>query len=75
MVRVIVSSNTSRKTEIVNESKTIREVLDDAQINYAATTVHLDGSPLRPGDIDKSFDDFGISESCYLTAIVKADNA
>ena len=50
-------------------------MLDDAQINYAATTVHLDGSPLRPGDIDKSFNDFGISESCYLTAIVKADNA
>lgn len=75
MVRVIVSNNTSRKTEIVNENKTIREVLDDAQINYATTTVHLDGSPLRPGDMDKTFSDFGIAESCYLTAIVKADNA
>lgn len=75
MVRVIVSNNTSRKTEIVNENKTIREILDAAQINYAATTVHLDGSPLRPGDMDKTFGDFGIAESCYLTAIVKADNA
>lgn len=75
MVRVTISNNTTRKTEIINEDKTIREVLDAAQINYAATTVHLDGSPLRPGDMDKSFGDFGISEACYLTAIVKADNA
>ncbi|MDR9824985.1 hypothetical protein RCJ22_05100, partial [Vibrio sp. FNV 38] len=35
----------------------------------------LDGVTLRPGDLDKSFDDFGIAETCYLLSVQKADNA
>jgi hypothetical protein len=36
--------------------------------------MNLDGSPLHPGDLDKTFADFGIAEKCYLLNVVKADN-
>ena len=35
----------------------------------------LDGTTLMPGDLDKSFAQFGITEKCFLLNVVKADNA
>ena len=32
-------------------------------------------STLKPGDLDKTFAEFGIKEKCFLMQIVKADNA
>jgi len=37
--------------------------------------MHLDGYPLQPGDLDKTFKDFGLGEECWLLNVVKADNA
>ena len=37
--------------------------------------MHLDGSSLNPGDLDKTFQQFGITEKCFLLNVVKADNA
>ena len=34
-----------------------------------------DSLTLSPGDLDKTFADFGIAEKCYLLNVVKADNA
>ena len=37
--------------------------------------MHLDGCPLVPGDLDKTFKEMGIGEECWLLNVVKADNA
>ena len=75
MVKVTMGNNVKRKTEIVDENTTLREALEEAEVDYTAGIMNLDGSTLNPGDLDKTFADFGITEKCYLLNVVKADNA
>lgn len=75
MVKVIVGNNVKRETVIVDSSTTLRTVLEDAGVDYTRGTMHLDGSSLNPGDLDKTFAQFGITEKCFLLNVVKADNA
>jgi hypothetical protein len=75
MIRVTVGTNTSRKNVIVDENTTLRKVLEDNEIDYSRANVNLDGASLNPGDMDKSFATLGITETCFLIASIKQDNA
>lgn len=75
MLKVTVGNNTKRSSVIVNESTTLRTVLEQAEIDYTRGIINLDGASLNPGDLDRTFADFGITEKCYLLQVVKADNA
>ena len=75
MISVTVGTNLNRNKIVVDENKTLRSVLEDQDIDYSNATVNLDGASLKPGDMDKSFTQMGITEKCYLCAVVKADNA
>ena len=75
MIKVTVGNNLSRKSVIVPETSTLREILEANEVNYNTGMTSLDGATLAPGDIDKTFADFGITEKCYLLNVVKADNA
>jgi len=75
MVKVVVGNNVKRETVIVDSSTTLRTVLEDAGIDYTRGVMHLDGSSLNPGDLDKTFAQHGITEKCFLLNVVKADNA
>lgn len=75
MVSIIVGNNVKRETKIVSETSTLRQTLESAGIDYTRGAMHLDGAPLQPGDLDKTFADFGITERGYLLNVVKADNA
>jgi hypothetical protein len=70
-----MGNNLKRTSEIVDENTTLREALELAEIDYTVGIMNLDGSSLSPGDLDKTFADFGITEKCYLLNVVKADNA
>ena len=75
MIKVTVGNNVSREAVIVSEDTTLRQVLEDNGIDYSTGSMHLDGSTLRPGDLDKTFKDFGIEGSTFLLNMAKADNA
>jgi len=75
MIKVTIGNNVKRKTEILDPETTLREALEEAEIDYTSGIMNLDGSTLSPGDLDKTFADFGITEKCYLLNVVKADNA
>ena len=75
MIKVTVGNNVKRDTVIVEETATLRSVLEDAEIDYTRGTMHLDGASLNPGDLDKTFADFGIKDRTFLLNVVKADNA
>ena len=75
MIKVIVGNNAKREPVIVPPTTTLRAVLEQANIDYSRGVMHLDGSSLNPGDLDKTFADFGITEKCFLLNVVKADNA
>ena len=75
MIKVTVGNNVKRESVIVDPSTTLRAVLEQAGIDYTKGVMHLDGSSLQAGDLDKTFADFGIAEKCFLLNVVKADNA
>ena len=76
MIKVTVGNNVKRESVIVSPNTTLRAVLEDNGIDYANRGVmHLDGASLQPGDLDKTFTEFGITEKCFLLQVVKADNA
>lgn len=75
MIKVTVGNNVKRETVIVDSSTTLRTVLEDAGIDYTRGMMHLDGSSLNPGDLDKTFGSLGITEKCFLLNVVKQDNA
>ena len=75
MIKVTMGNNVKRTSEVLDENTTLREALEEAEIDYTIGMMNLDGSPLSPGDLDKTFADFGIAEKCYLLNVVKADNA
>lgn len=75
MIKVTVGNNVKRESVIVDANTTLRQVLEDAGVDYTRGVMHLDGSSLQPGDLDKTFGDFNIAEKCFLLNVVKADNA
>lgn len=75
MIKVVVGNNVKRETVIVDANTTLRTVLEDANVDYTRGVMHLDGSSLNPGDLDKTFASLNITEKCYLLNVVKADNA
>ena len=75
MIRVTVGNNVKRDNVNIDEHVTLKTVLENTGIDYTTGTMHLDGAPLMAGELDKTFADFGIKESCFLLNVVKADNA
>ena len=75
IVTVKIGTNLNRETISVTSDKTIRELLDQQGINYATTTIFLDGDTVRAGDMDKSLNDFNIADTCYIIASQKTENA
>ena len=75
MIKVTVGNNVKRSSVIVDEQTTLRSVLEANEIDYTRGTMHLDGSTLQPGDLDKTFEEMGIKEKTFLLNVVKADNA
>lgn len=75
MIKVFVGNNVERKSDIVEPTKTLRQVLEANEIDYTRGVMHLDGASLEAGDLDKTFADFGITDKCFLLNVVKADNA
>ena len=66
MIKVTMGNNVKRSSEILDENTTLREALEIGEIDYTTGIMNLDGSTLSPGDLYKTFADFGIKEKCYL---------
>lgn len=75
MIKVTIGSNARREQVIIDENTTLRDALEQNEVDYTTGVMHLDGAPLRPGDLDKTFAEHGITEKCWLLGVVKADNA
>ena len=75
MIKVTVGNNVKREAVIIDENTTLRSCLEANGVDYTRGVMHLDGSSLNRGDLDKTFQQFGITEKCFLLNVVKADNA
>ena len=75
MLKITVGTNTNRKTVMVTEDTTLRQCLEENDINYATGQTSLDGCVLQPGDMDKTFAAMNVTEKAYLVCVQKMDNA
>lgn len=75
MIKVVLGTNTSRKTVIVEPNSVVKDVLDNNNVNYMGTTVHMDGIPLTASELHSSFADLGVTDTVFLVSIIKCDNA
>lgn len=75
MIKITVGNNVKRESVIKDENTTLRAVLEENGIDYTRGSMNLDGAPLQPGDLDKTFAQFGVTDKCFLLNVVKADNA
>lgn len=75
MIKVTLVTNSGRTTVMASEDASIREVLEENDVNYAVGVTSIDGCPLKGGEMDKSLSDMGVTEKCFLSVVVKADNA
>ena len=75
IVNVKIGTNLNRTTISVTSDKTIRQLLEENDINYATTTIFLDGDTIHAGDMDKTLEEFNIENTCYIIASQKTENA
>lgn len=75
MVKVNISTIDERKSVIVDEGMSPKQVLDQEGINYQRATLMLDGLVLDAGTANKSIAALGINEECALAVSIKMDNA
>lgn len=80
MIKVTVGNNVERKAVIIPETTTLKQCLEDNGIDLSRGTIHLDGSSLQTGEINKTFAELGYDgtaghDKCFLLNVVKADNA
>lgn len=73
MIKVIVGTNTNRKSIMVDPSRTLKSVLEEQNIDYSTGGIHLDGLAVGGEGINKSFTEHGITEDCILISVVKGD--
>jgi len=75
MIKVIIGSNTSREEDMFADNATLREALEAHNIDTSVGSLHLDGVTLKIGELDKSFEELGITNKCSLIQVVKGDAA
>ena len=80
MIRVTIGNNLKRSSENYTPDTTLRDAMEQAGIDYTTGMTTLDGSTLGPGDLNKTFAEFGYDgtaghDKCFLLNVVKADNA
>lgn len=78
MIKVTIRNNVSPIVTMVEEqSTTVRSLLDANGIDYSRSSTTIDGVPLRPGDMDETFENLGVTDGkqCFLCCVVKMDNA
>lgn len=73
MIKVIVGTNTSRKSVMVDPSRTLKSVLEENGVDYSRGGIHLDGLAVGGEGINRTFAEHGITEDCILISVVKGD--
>lgn len=74
-IKVSLNTNTFRGSVIVNANTTVKEVLEENEIDYSTTTVHMDGCPLNVSELNSTFADLGVTDRTIVSCIQKAQNA
>ena len=74
-IKVTFLNNVSKQSFMEESTSKIQEFLNENELNYGLGAVHLNGETLLADDFEKTFDDFGVTEECFMMKVKNADNA
>ncbi len=72
MLRITIGTNHGTKSVVVDDEKTVREVLEAENLNYQTSQVFLGAKCLVGEELDKSFKTYGVGEEALLSITEKA---
>ena len=75
MITVRVGNGLQNVTKVVSNTATPRQVFEEAGINYARGITSIDTDIVRAGDLDRTFEELGVTGECVLYSVVKAEGA
>ena len=75
MVRVTLVTNNPRKVVLVEETKTVKQILDENNVNYGNAATAVDGATLNAGEINKTLAELGVQEKVVISVLAHKDNA
>lgn len=77
MYNIRVSNNKYREVVTVPGDTTVRQIFEQADIAFEDGQINFNGSTLRPNELDKAVEDFGIdpNASHFLSAVRKETQA
>jgi len=75
MIKVISGTSLNKTELVIDPSTTLMEAAEQAGLNVPAGGITLNGSMVSGADFNKTFNDYGVTDKCYLLQVVKADNA
>lgn len=75
MVKVTLITNNPRKVVFAEETKTVKEILDENSISYSNAATAVDGGTLGAGEINKTLEQLGVKEKVVISVLAHKDNA
>ena len=75
MVKIFMTTNDARKSDLFDETMTPREIFDAFGVDYGTGTNTIDGTRIDPAGMDRSLKEWGVGKECRMSSIVKIDNA
>lgn len=74
MVKITLITNNPRVVDIVSENTTVREFLENHDVNYGMATTSLDGVPLNTSGLDATFADHEVTDRAVISVMAHKDN-
>ena len=77
MIQIQIGNNVNRKTIVVPETKTVKEIIDEnSDVFEPDMRFRLNGTTLSGADVNRPISDFDYQGGSYtLTQVVNKDNA
>lgn len=70
MIKVTIGQTLQRKDVMVEETKTINEIIRENDVPTTGVTYHLDGVPLSADELDTPIGELVDSDSTMLSVVV-----
>ena len=75
MLNLTIGTNTSRKKVIVDETDTLRAILESNNVNINVGTIHINGEVISRDNLDCTLEELEVSDQAFIIVAAKADNA
>lgn len=75
MISVTVGNNVTKEVVLVESTATLKSALEAKGISTSNGTFQLNGETIPTTALDKTFEEMGVTDTCFLLNVKKVDNA